>query len=175
MKRFSGFEGGAALWATLFIALLQLSEAAGSQVFVFNIRYEDGHARLIDSLVKEGFAPDYALDEGDASFELFDTNGNLLESFRFVLPLREFTDFSDENGTHGNVIIYTKRDFSIVAPYHPDAGGFRMTYNSKQLLYEDLKERLSFAGRGGFWILGMIGVIFIIVFMPGRACRPVIR
>jgi|SRR3989338_7338505 len=153
----------------MLLMMIMVMQTAAAEVFVFKIHYKDGRAEVVDRLVKDGFAPDRNIDEGDASFEMFDTNGNILEGFRFALPLREFVDFSEEGIVKGGVIVYTERDFGIVVPYHADAGGIRITHSSEIILYEDMREKFGMRGMGlGIFlgiafglIAGAIGVFLI--------------
>ena len=86
--------------------------AQETDVLVINFHYDNGIITLNDKTIMLGYYPDrnFQPEFGHRLEILSETNAKLY-SFRFRLPIEEFTDYTIDGATNGSVIRLNETDF----------------------------------------------------------------
>lgn len=154
----------------LFIALLLLvpfvaGEVECSKVLVAKFNYDDGRLTYRDKVVKCGYAPDYILQPEDGlKAELVSTDGKVISSFRFRIPLDYYFDLSDPllKTMSGGIQRLNQTDFALIFPYKDDARAI-VLYNSRNFVLLDvpLVEERFIQKKSSWWLLLIVLLVII--------------
>ena len=146
----------------LMIVLLCITVVAEQdKVYVLNLEYDNGQITIIEKTLKYGYAPD-RISEGDHALYVMDEDENILESFKFEVPLEVYTDLYADGRVEGGVELLDKTNFSLIVPYYAD-GDKIVIYGEEShfLASEDINEEKSHAW---IWITGIILLVLLAAF-----------
>ena len=85
-----------AILITLLMILPITIALESTKVYIIDLSYKDGELIINDKIIKYGYAPDRALQplEGYRA-EIISFDNNILYTFKFKIPLSEYTDLSN--------------------------------------------------------------------------------
>ncbi|MFH1641669.1 MAG: hypothetical protein ABIC04_02105 [Nanoarchaeota archaeon] len=159
--------------AILLLFVILAGFVSAEQIVVLNFHYDDGIITFKDRDVRLGYYPDRNYQpENGLRADLVTASGESLYSFRFKIPLTEFTDYESGSELKGVVIQLTETDFSLIIPYFEDAAelNFYNERNYKITTVDISKERLSPAKVlvPMFVVVGLILCILVYMFIRRR-------
>jgi len=129
------------------------------------LHYNPDGFTIKEVTVKNGYAPDRMLQQGDYKAELISEDNKVLYGFNFEVPLLLFTDGGQSGRLRGSVVKLNETDFVLVVPFYERAN---LMIRDKEKEYfvslspESLGKRLI---KMGLWMTagGIILVVFLIV------------
>ena len=153
--------------------------SAQEKVYIVNLQYAHDGFTIKDVQVKNGYAPDRALQQGQFHAELISEQNAVMYGFNFEVPLLLFTDGSQGGRMHGSVLKLNETDFVLVMPYYENAAlTIRDTSKSTagkefiaSLSPESVTRRLV---KMGLWMAagGIILVVFLVLKKKGNKQAP---
>ncbi len=113
---------------TILIMLLMILPIVfaleSTKVYIVDLSYRDGELIINDKIIKYGYAPDRKLQplEGYKA-EIISLGHDVLYSFKFEIPLKEYVDVSDNvtQQISGGLIKLSENDFALILPYYDNA------------------------------------------------------
>jgi len=167
--------------ARLFVLLLILvvpivmAEVECSKVFVTNFNYDNGLITYKDRVIKCGYAPDRKIQpEGCYRAEMISMGNDILESFRFCVPLKFNFDLSDPlvKSISGGMLILNSTDFALIFPYYDDAKSI-VIYNPRdyEVLMVPLIEEQFIQVKSSFWWIILLVALLVVSYMVYRHYR----
>jgi len=159
----------------LLIALVLCSAAYAQtgQVRIYHLHYDRGDIDISGSALVSGFAPDRKIQPAQGhTFQLINEKGIAVESFRFEVPLVEFTDRSTpEMNLEGGAIVLDETEFALVINHHADEDTVKILSPKGELLAADKVQELKSPGaksRWQIWAVAGIAAAFAIWLLIKR-------
>lgn len=138
-----------------------------TKVYIIDLSYRDGKLIINDKIIKYGYAPDRTLQplEGYKA-EIISLDNDILYSFKFEIPLKEYTDISSNitNQLSGGLIKLSENDFALILPYYDNAKEivFYDGENNK-VASVDIKEERKEEEKPNIWIWVLEFIILLIL------------
>ncbi len=152
-----------ALLLVIFSLFALLVFSQEEKVYVVKLHYDADGFTIKEVQVKNGYAPDRKLQEGNFRAELISEDNKVLYGFNFEVPLLLFTDGGQGGRVRGSVVKLNETDFVLVVPFHDNAN-LRIVDREKEYIAslspESLARRLV---KMGLWMVA--GAIILIAFL----------
>jgi len=145
-----------------------------TKVYIVDLSYKEGSLIINDIIIKYGHAPDRRLQplKGYRA-EVVSVYDDVLYTFNFEIPLKEYVDISDNitKQITGGIIRLTETDFALLLPYYDDA---------KEIIFYDelnnnvasvdirekgkeIKEEREEKGRNWLWVFEFLVLLVLII------------
>lgn len=154
-----------ALLILVFSILAVIVFSQEEKVYVVKLHYDSDGFTIKEVQVKNGYAPDRKLQQGNFRAELLSEENKVLYGFNFEVPLLLFTDGGQGGRVRGSVIKLNESDFVLVVPFR-EKSSLRIVDKDKEyvasLSPESLARRLV---KMGLWMVagGIILIAFLII------------